>query len=138
MTTYHDNLRDEANGWYQDECDRIQASLVARLAEAMRDEIIPSQPIRYAWEICHVCHGSGGHSRRLGVIDPERLYDEDFSQAYFRGDYDSRCERCHGSGKVSEIDTDALSPEARAWIDEYLASAYESAADVRAERMAGC
>ena len=138
MTTFHDHLRDEARALYLDEIDLAEAMLIERLTEAMRDGEVPSEPIRFAWVICPTCDGDGGHSRGLGVIDPDRLADDYFMTAYLRGDFDSRCERCQGSGKVREIDEVAFSAEAQAWITEYRVGCYESAEERRAERAFGC
>ena len=52
------------------------------------------------WHICPTCSGEGSHSIALGVIDVNE-WDSDELSDYFAGGYDSPCETCKGSGKVT-------------------------------------
>lgn len=54
-----------------------------------------------AWMICPDCDGEGTHvNDALSTPSSEMMEDEDFREGYFAGNYDVRCERCDGSGKV--------------------------------------
>ena len=119
----------------QDEREALEA-----LMEAMQDGEVPTCEVRTHWEICPVCEGEGGHSRRLGVIDHDTWCDwEDDERArYLSGFYDAKCDRCGGSGKVREVDMEGLVPEAREWLEGYYRQAWESAQWSYAERRAGC
>ncbi len=91
---------------------------------------------RTSWAICHVCRGEGGHSRRLGVVDPNE-WDPDEWDDYMSGYYNARCERCDGAGKYREIDEGALSPEQAAWLCRYFDDLHESYDIQRQEMMFG-
>jgi hypothetical protein len=65
------------------------------------------------WAICYHCRGDG--SRALGGLaitaSEWAEWDDEDRHAYRTGGYDTPCEDCGGSGKVSEVDEDALSVE---------------------------
>lgn len=57
------------------------------------------------WIICPTCQGEGTSSAHLGAIPAEEFHNEwapEEQEAYLRGDYDTTCERCGGSGKVRD------------------------------------
>jgi hypothetical protein len=58
-----------------------------------------------AWAICPSCSGNGGSSAYLGAFTREDLdeaFDPEAQEAYFAGEFDRPCTRCHGTGKVLE------------------------------------
>lgn len=116
-------------------CDEGRNSDYARIIANFTEEFGKEPPTH--WEICHVCSGDGGHSRRLGVVDPDDWEPEEFEE-YLAGRYDAVCERCHGSGKVREINEDALTDEQKTWLEETINYINESWAERRSEMMFGC
>ena len=64
--------------------------------------------------VCHGCSGKGTHVNRAidgnGLTQEDFDADPDFEESYFRGDYDVRCETCHGANVVDEIDEDRCKP----------------------------
>lgn len=88
------------------------------------------------WEICTVCRGNGQHAHAIdgnGITASEWAeWDCEEREDYLRGNYDSVCDDCGGSGKVREVDEAALNPETlKLWIDWS-----ESIAQMRAEEAA--
>jgi hypothetical protein len=63
------------------------------------------------WSICYVCDGDGAHSKRLGVINMEEWSPDELDD-YFAGAYDSTCECCGGTGKVTQEQIDLYEREA--------------------------
>lgn len=64
------------------------------------------------WHICPRCDGEGKHSLALGAItssDRAEWSDDEFSD-YMAGGYDSRCETCRGSGKITSDQLEAYEP----------------------------
>ena len=61
------------------------------------------------WHICPTCSGDGKHSIALGVINRDEWDDEELSD-YFAGNYDSICETCQGSGKVTAAQLENYAP----------------------------
>lgn len=88
------------------------------------------------WEVCDVCDGRGHHvnpSIDAGGLSAEDFADDpDFREAYFRGDYDQRCNRCGGRTTIRVVDRDACEPELLAAYDADL----EAQARDDAERLA--
>lgn len=104
------------------------------------DEIVlPSK-----WAICDRCRGDGHHGNPafdgLSADDPfwhDDDPDECFVRDYVAGKYDVFCEACDGSGKVREVDEDAMTPEqVEAW-ERQCYEAAEYRAICRMERMMG-
>jgi DnaJ-class molecular chaperone len=68
-----------------------------------------------AWVICPNCEGDGKHSKHLGDFTMsefhEHFEDPDDREAYFAGAYDTRCNPCHGTGKIKRRDLDDVAGE---------------------------
>ena len=69
----------------------------------------------------------------LGDEIDEEL-DEETWQRYASGSLDEPCHECRSTGKVSVLDEDKLSPEARELVKEWRESFYENQAEQWAER----
>lgn len=132
----YDGLRHDMLSQVEDD----QRNMLQHLLEAMVDGEVPTCSVTIRWEICPTCEGEGGHSRHLGVIDPEAWseWDDDDREGYLSGRYDRSCDRCGGDGKVREIDREVLPEAVRAWLEGYERDAWESARITYAERLAGC
>ena len=128
----YDGLRERM----QHNLNVAEREMLEALTDAMRDDEVTPCTLRYEWVICDVCRGNGGHSRRLGVIDPSD-WDEETLGWYREGVYNQPCERCDGSGKVRELDEERLPDEVRAWIDRYRQDQYECEMISYHERLAG-
>lgn len=118
-----------------------EKQMIKRLLEAMRDGEVEKCNIYHAWEICDQCDGEGKHSKHLGVISAETLYDDwddEIRDSYFSGGYDRSCTACSGSGKIKVIDEDSLNESAQQWIKEYRTSMYEYLMERKSEMMFGC
>ena len=94
----------------------------------------PLRPEDFHWEICDRCGGEGtlgGWPGAYTESDRAEWSDEDYE------DYRNtrrRCEDCGGSGKIREINEDALErPVVREWIDDW----HDTEAIYRSERMVG-
>ena len=61
------------------------------------------------WHICPTCSGEGAHSGALGVINRDE-WSEDELADYFAGGYDSLCETCQGSGKLTNHQMESYKP----------------------------
>lgn len=125
---------------FRSRVEQGEREMLTMLAEAMRDGEVPTCTIRYEWAICDTCKGHGGHSRRLGVIDHETWseWDDDERAFYMGGGYDATCDRCRGTGKVQEVNMEALPDEVREWIDGYYDDLYEGEMIRYQERLMGC
>lgn len=121
---------------FQYEMNIGKLNMISAFNEAVMNGEIANYNFNYRWEICDVCNGDGGHSRRLGVINRDDWDDEEFGY-YMRGGYDITCELCNGSGKVKEIDLDLAPDYVRAWVQSYYDDIYSCAAERRSERMMG-
>ena len=64
------------------------------------------------WEICDNCQGNGYQALHGIAFTAEDLadWDQDELQAYYQGDYDTRCPECNATGKVSVPDLTELTP----------------------------
>lgn len=92
------------------------------------------------WEICSRCAGDGTSSAYLGSFTREDfIEDPDFAEDYMSGVYDRPCEKCHGSGKVLEINRDACTTEdqkrALAHLDDEAEYKRQSFAERKAESL---
>ena len=71
--------------------------------------------------ICDVCDGHGKHSHAVdgnGITSSEWAeWDCEEQETYMRGGYDRECEACKGTGKVIDVDWDALTPEETALVE---------------------
>ena len=77
------------------------------------------------WEICGDCRGEGASCAYLGAFTREQMEeDPEFFHDYMKGDYDRTCEFCGGSGKVWEVNEEALNDEQKAEYQEALDSDY--------------
>ena len=114
--------------------------MIEALREAMAEGEVTRVTLMPVWEICDDCNGEGSHSRHLGVLDQEFLddMDEDTWYAYRSGVYDTRCERCSGSGKIKVLDEELLPQDVQAWIENYYEESYRAASLTRMERLYGC
>lgn len=67
------------------------------------------------WVICGVCDGNGAHSRHLGAFTQDEMNElgDDFRKEYMAGNYDKKCERCSGTGKLHVVDHDRARAMAR-------------------------
>ena len=124
----------------QCELERGERDMLDQLQEAIHDgEVAPCRLLR-EWQICEVCYGNGGHSRRLGVIGHEAWseWDDDSRASYATGGYDAPCDRCSGTGKVAVVAYGKLPADVQGWIDDYYRGLHEDAMTRHAERRAGC
>lgn len=119
--------------------DRAERQMYEELQDAMRDGTVTACRIESRREICDDCRGEGHNSRHLGVFDRETIdeMDEEQWEWYRSGVYDRPCSACGGSGKVREIDTDAMPDDVRQWIEQYQNDTYNHAMERRAEWMMG-
>lgn len=127
---------DGINSVIDEQANRYEARLISALTDAMSDGSITSARIHYCWEICDTCSGDGGHSNRMGVINPDE-WDYEELDGYFNGRYDVTCERCNGAGKVRVIDEGMLPDDVVKFIDNYRSDYLESLAERRSEMMWG-
>jgi len=84
------------------------------------------------WEICHQCSGDGVSSAHLGAYSREEFdqaFDPEEQEAYFRGDYDERCNSCKGFGKTLEIDLDKCTKEQERIAHDHFADLNAAAAE---------
>ena len=107
------------------------------------DKYIEELPVNLpmSWQICDVCQGDGKHSLHLGCItaeDRERDWDPDDFDNYMAGAYDKCCDTCDGSGKVMEINEQALSDKCKTLLEEWWNDEMISLAEQAAERRMGC
>jgi predicted methyltransferase len=92
--------------------------------------------------VCPRCNGTGSHVNPAidgnGLSADDLDQDPDFNEAYFRGDYDVRCEECKGENVVLELDYEALTPkmQERVCRAEREERAYQ--AELAMERRLGC
>lgn len=98
------------------------------------------------WAICGACDGDGRTSRHIeracgGFTASEWAEecdgDPDFADDYFAGRYDRACDECDGSGKVREVNEEALSDEDREALREQREADRYLAAERAAERRWG-
>jgi hypothetical protein len=124
---------------FQNQVNRYEAEMINHLMQAMSDGDVANCKLVYDWQICNVCRGNGGHSRRLGVISQEIIddWDDEDLDYYMSGGYDQTCERCDGSGKVKELNLRSLPEDVLLWIAKYRDDSYNSAYMTRSERMMG-
>lgn len=92
------------------------------------------------WVICSTCSGNGKHSAHLGAFTADDMAFEgpDFLNDYMAGFYDKSCESCDGTGKVAVADRSKMTREQRDEYDAQRRADREYAAEVAAERRAGC
>lgn len=78
------------------------------------------------YEVCPTCRGNGTHVNPAidgnGLSQEDFAEDEDFREAYFRGDYDVTCGECGGKRVVLVPDVGRADP---AVLAEYLDQKYE-------------
>ena len=87
------------------------------------------------WAICDVCQGDGktvNASIDAGGLSADQQDDPDFMDDYMGGRYDTACNCCGGTGKVKEINFEAMTA---ADVAEYDAEQEDLSAS-RAENLA--
>jgi excinuclease UvrABC ATPase subunit len=94
------------------------------------------------WTICHRCDGNGTHdhpafSNGITSSEWEQDWDEEEREHYLRGAYDVQCEKCHGSGKVLEVDRDRVNPRLLVLYDNYQDQVRIMRFEVETERRMG-
>lgn len=99
-------------------------------------------PIPGRWEICDRCNGDGQHGHpAFDGTTLDSWYEDDPNgeslEAYFRGDYDVRCENGCIDGKVLVPDEERATEEQIQRWDDYWEYQYEAAAERAAERRVG-
>jgi len=95
-------------------------------------------PARF--EVCQSCRGKGtrvnpaidGH----GISSEEFAEDPDFEEAYWRGDYDIRCDECNGQRVVPVPDLSKVPEILRERYEHHLAGGLAAEASIRAEEAA--
>jgi DnaJ-class molecular chaperone len=92
-------------------------------------------------EVCPECDGYGEYVHRdLSVVtqsDREDWADDDFMEGYMRGDYNVRCEECHGRNVVDVVDETQLDDDTRESWENWQKDYYETEAIYRMERAMG-
>jgi len=63
---------------------------------------------------------------------------EEFTEDYFRGNYDRACQGCGGDGKVEEVNYNILTDAQKEAYDEYMEDEAYYQAERAAERRMGC
>lgn len=70
-------------------------------------------PFRYV--VCELCNGRGTHVAASidgnGLTSEDFDQDDDFRDAYFNGDYDVPCCKCHGNKVTPEYDESRAKPD---------------------------
>lgn len=107
-TSIDDIPQDEQDAWWESHggnegnaTDAEVDALYAAWYEAQ--EAYRRKDARAPWIICPTCSGDGWHSRNLGSFTREEFdytFSPDEQDAYIRGEYDSLCQTCEGTGKV--------------------------------------
>jgi hypothetical protein len=92
-------------------------------------------PGRY--EICPDCDGHGVRALGGMAITSSEWEDWDCEEreGYFRGDYDTTCECCNGSGKIVMVDEDRLSDDEKRMMEAYYKCLSEARQTERNERL---
>ena len=134
--SYESEVSDALRDRHERQSVRFEARLPEMVREAINDGTIAKCPIVINWEICEICQGSGGHSRRFGTLVGEEMQDldDEIWQRYARGDLDEPCRECNSTGKVQVLDEDRLSPEARQFVKDNRDAFYDGLALQWAER----
>lgn len=126
---------DQAWAWFEWEV-RVKTIITSVVTRKGNGFEIPLPAKRI---VCPRCDGNGTHDHPAfsNGVDSEHLEDPDFSESYFRGHYDVRCEECHGERILDVLDYDALTPKMLDRVDraEKQAARYQAEAD--AERRWG-
>lgn len=134
--SYESEISDGLRDRHERQLVTFEASLPERLREAIADGEIQKCPIVTKWEICDVCDGEGGHSRRFGVMvgsDLEEMGDE-FWDSYASGNLDEPCRECESTGKVQVLDEEKLSLEAQNFVESLRQDLSDRHAEEWAER----
>jgi hypothetical protein len=81
------------------------------------------------FEVCSVCDGKGSHVNPSidsnGLSREDFDDDPDFEEAYFSGAYDVPCNCCKGNRVEPVVNFEALTPELRLKIQNFIDSFYE-------------
>ena len=98
-------------------------------------------PMLCTYEVCDVCDGKGHHVNPAidshGISASEFDEDPDFSESYWRGDYDVPCYRCHGKRVIPVPVENEDQPTARAAYDDAIFHHLDYMAETEAERRMG-
>lgn len=91
--------------------------------------------VPYKWKICGHCSGEGLSSSYLGSFTWEELDEQgqEFTDAYFAGEYDRECDCCGGSGKIAVPDHNKMTEEQEKKYLEYMQAEIEYESERRAE-----
>lgn len=95
-------------------------------------------------EVCGECRGKGvtvSHVEAEGGGFTGAEWEEmgsEFQRDYIEGLYDRTCESCKGQNVVEVADWDAMTPEHQKLFEEWCDDADSYAAEMAAERRAGC
>lgn len=125
--------------WCSEVSDQDHKDLIIFLRDAMVDGQITKCDIIFHWEICSSCEGNGSHSKHLGALTYQDMYDMDDEEIHKIGTgyYDKDCTRCDGTGKTREIDVERMPEDVALYIEEYFRNSYDMMMDRRAEMMMG-
>lgn len=128
---------------------RLHYEITEDEQEAIAQEAANVLRLKFKWEICGCCRGSGGvdHPAFSNGITSSEWADmsSDEQNSYMRGDYDVLCDPCKGSGKVKVPDVSLMTFAERRVMARHrqvlrVAAELERqfAAEAAAERRMGC
>lgn len=86
------------------------------------------------FEVCDRCNSTGVHDNPAfsnGIAQDQFDEDPDFREAYFRGDYDTKCMTCNGNRVISVPDEERCTPEQREALETHRRCQSEDAAERR-------
>lgn len=91
-------------------------------------------------EVCSRCNGEGVHDHPAfsNGPSPEMFDDPDFREDYMGGVHDVSCSECDGKRVTDVPDWDAMTERQRELAEQHWQDESNHAAEVAAERRAGC
>lgn len=94
------------------------------------------------FEVCETCEGRGKHVNPSidsnGLSEEDFDMDPDFRENYFSGLYDVACNECRGNRVSPVVNWDALTPELKKYVEEYIDDFHSYEAMCAMERRMGC